>query len=113
MRYENIVIDSKGITTVLCSQIIGKSNIFSIIPNDKAFQIILRGKGNVYAEVNIMASLLPDPETFFILNDREIKLIGVDIDSEGFISDTPWRHFIVDIIKLVGEDASVEVYVGV
>lgn len=107
----NIVIEHKGITNVLNSSKIGKSNIFSIIPNEKALQIILRGKGNIYAVVNIMASLLPDTETFFII--KKLTLNGTNIDSEGFVSNTPWKYFVIDVLSITGINANINVLVGV
>ncbi len=109
---ENIVIDSKGITPVLLgSKNKGKSDMFFIIPNQKAFQVILRGKGYISAKVHIMASLLKDSETFLIIN--KMTLHGVDIDSEGFVSDTPLKYFMIDVVFLSGNNASIDVLVGI
>lgn len=112
MSNENIVIDGKGITIILsASSVTGKSNTFFIIPNKKTFQATVRGTGNITAVVNILASLSPQIETFFIL--KTLSLSGVNIDSEGFITDTPWKYFVIDVLSITGTNVNIDVLVGI
>lgn len=106
----NIVIEHKGNTNVLNSSNTGKSNIFIIIPNQKVFQVTLRGNGNIAAEVNILTSLFPEIDTFFIL--KTLSLSGVNVDTEGFVSDTPWMYFVIDVLSITG-NANINVSVGI